>query len=513
MVVNDITKNPRFKDKPFVASRPSVHFFAAVTLRTKTGFEIGTLSVWDEEPRNGLTDDEAVFMEDMARTIMNHLEMTRTNEAHRRGEKMVKGLGLFVDGRSHLDEWYDTADAIPKGSEPARSEKDLVGPEFSPTVDHAFSENRSQKTQDLEPQSSSAPRGRVVAEAYVHRPLALRPFPHTSIPSHTISSKTSSVAIPAMNIALPVAETKATTKQDARLRSNSVERKRVSPGLQESMLSAELKSMFSRASNIVRECIEVDGTLFLDASITSFGGQTGESNRRPDEETSKQKTDASDESRDDAPQESVPVQRTTKRHSGEKMCGILGYSTRNLSSLREDRTPESFMAVPEAFIQELLHKYPRGQVWDICEDGYLVPSVPSSPDATVDASAAHATTRRRLLRLASTDNSKAAEASFIVQMLPGARSVAFSPMWDSHRERYFSGAFAWTSQPTRILRPSEDLNFLSAFGNSIMADVARLDAIAADQAKSDFISSISHERTYKTPVILHQTASDSRASL
>jgi signal transduction histidine kinase len=46
---------------------------------------------------------------------------------------------------------------------------------------------------------------------------------------------------------------------------------------------------------------------------------------------------------------------------------------------------------------------------------------------------------------------------------------------------------------TRVLTRTEDVNYLAAFGNSIMADVARLDAMAADQAKSDFISSISHE--------------------
>lgn len=40
---------------------------------------------------------------------------------------------------------------------------------------------------------------------------------------------------------------------------------------------------------------------------------------------------------------------------------------------------------------------------------------------------------------------------------------------------------------------AEDLSYLAAFGNSIMAEVARLDTIAVDRAKSDFISSISHK--------------------
>jgi signal transduction histidine kinase len=34
---------------------------------------------------------------------------------------------------------------------------------------------------------------------------------------------------------------------------------------------------------------------------------------------------------------------------------------------------------------------------------------------------------------------------------------------------------------------------MAAFGNSIMAELARVDAVKADQAKTQFISSISHE--------------------
>jgi signal transduction histidine kinase len=51
----------------------------------------------------------------------------------------------------------------------------------------------------------------------------------------------------------------------------------------------------------------------------------------------------------------------------------------------------------------------------------------------------------------------------------------------------------WTTSPTRTLCPIEDLTYLAAFGNSIMAEVARLSAQVINQMKTDFISSISHE--------------------
>jgi signal transduction histidine kinase len=104
----------------------------------------------------------------------------------------------------------------------------------------------------------------------------------------------------------------------------------------------------------------------------------------------------------------------------------------------------------------------------------------------------------------------------LLRMLPRARSVAFVPLWDSHRARWFAGSFVWTVQRTvRVLTRTEDLNYLAAFGNSIMAEVARLDVVSTDQAKSDFISSISHE--LRSPLhgilasveFLHNTTVDS----
>jgi hypothetical protein len=60
----------------------------------------------DDKPRDGLSDVEIMFLGDMVLTIMAHLEMGRVREEHRRSEKMVKGLRLFVEGGSTLREWW-----------------------------------------------------------------------------------------------------------------------------------------------------------------------------------------------------------------------------------------------------------------------------------------------------------------------------------------------------------------------------------------------------------------------
>ena len=45
----------------------------------------------------------------------------------------------------------------------------------------------------------------------------------------------------------------------------------------------------------------------------------------------------------------------------------------------------------------------------------------------------------------------------------------------------------------RVFTSEQELSFLAAFSNSVMAEIARLDTKLADAAKADFISSISHE--------------------
>lgn len=50
-----------------------------------------------------------------------------------------------------------------------------------------------------------------------------------------------------------------------------------------------------------------------------------------------------------------------------------------------------------------------------------------------------------------------------------------------------------TADCVRVLTVKSELSYLSAFGDTVMAEISRLDAVAADHIKADFISSISRE--------------------
>jgi hypothetical protein len=45
-------------------------------------------------------------MKDMSSTIMAHMEAKRAKQQHGRADSMIRGLGLYVEGKSSLREWW-----------------------------------------------------------------------------------------------------------------------------------------------------------------------------------------------------------------------------------------------------------------------------------------------------------------------------------------------------------------------------------------------------------------------
>jgi signal transduction histidine kinase len=501
----------------------------------------------DDKPREGLRDVEIRILDDMAITIMAHLEMARVQEEHRRSEKMVKGLGVFVEGRSTLREWWlevgtDKAcqqQGSKDGAEAQSSKKGKPQPDLDSTS--ALKEHISAR-KVMEPEvaeqsrlldglsSLSHPKPAVEtptkgqADRTVELPALLatqRERDEISTASKSGNQETLSFPAPASNISATLdsahdASPIPSRGEDQHLTGSKQNLRTFTADWQETMLSKNLKEMFSRASNIIRECIEVDGTIFLDASIGMFGGHTGESRKtlgqsefmgRQSQEsnissgeeerwkTSTGDTESSEVSLAGSYVSQLPKKTLTERGDKEqKTCGILGFSMGEKSSLEGDEASENYVPVAEAFLQSLLHKYPRGHVFNLGEGGPFISSMDNTRRTVGDVARVESGSSEKILRRQKPrERAKQAEAKALLRMLPGARSVVLFPLWDSHRERWFAGSFAWTTRSTRVLTRTEDLSYLAAFGNSIMADIARLDAMAADRAKSDFISSISHE--------------------
>lgn len=472
LVIQDLRCDDRFKHCPFATSHPSVRFYAAVPINTTSGVSIGTLSVMGETPRQGLADVEAELLSDLAHAIGAHLEMTKSNEGHRRSEKMIKGLGMFIQGRTELGDWW-----LDLGNNNPRQRQE---PE-------EMSLGKTSKTDNVSSIPAPVPASHV-SSGVVTIPNdsdhSASPDDHPSSAYHVHIGPQGDSGSSADSLSAPPAHGASTSGSHDTTRhqytsestddANAVPHasgtgqsaRTITPDSQESLTSKRLKTMFSRACHIIQDCIEVDGAVFLDASITTLSEHSAEPSA----------SSAQDQDLE------------------EKACGVLGFCAGENSSMH-DVMASKLKPVTEVFLQSLFHKYPQGHVFsrdkhyhpgsDTTKSGGLWPSRDEAAGKSDPTPGTYSPSK---------EVSESAEERALLQMLPGTRSIAFIPLWDSHRERWFAGSFMWTvERTTRVLTHSEDLHYLAAFGNCIMAEVARLDVVGADRAKSDFISSISHE--------------------
>ena len=263
------------------------------------------------------------------------------------------------------------------------------------------------------------------------------------------------------------------------------------------LLRNNIGRVFSKAANVVREALEVEGVLFLDARVRSYGGHVGRlSSKQPDLVEKSQSSSGLSSSDDGAGSKKQNQQATA-----QSTCDVLGFSTSHVHSVTGDPVPGEFAGCKEQFLLKLLQRYPSGQIWNFEADGAISDHSTGSDSDSVVAR----TMRPRSTPSEATSNQGAdvappvgpkgrlSTASRIIQMFPGARSVAVVPLWDVQAGRWFAGGIAWTRTPTRAFTDENEMTYLRVFGLTAMAEVARLKTQAAEKTKTDILDSMSHE--------------------
>lgn len=359
--------------------------------------------------------------------------MVRATAELNRSQNMVQGLGQFVDGKASIKEWW-------KGLNHAESDRprSRAGTERSGRTDARSSKSssrhlRASPTPTDSPDVSPAP-VRVIGQ-------------QRGAPSTLVFSPST------------------TPSQEGQQPSEEAS---VANRLQEDSISPDIKSTFQRAAEIIRESVDVDGAIFLDASIGSFAGLVDGSQPQQDSMT-----------QSSADMSSYSIRTSESSHTNDdKHCIVLGSSLAAATKRRSSHmAPALPLSVSERFLQKLLSKYPRGKIWSYDDEDNSESFVDSPRTADFVNRRGERWRERRLLRT----------------LFPGARSLALVGMWDPHRSRWFAGSILWTCNPTRILSTDSELNYMTAFGQSVMSEIARIDVKMADRAKATFISSISHE--------------------
>lgn len=246
---------------------------------------------------------------------------------------------------------------------------------------------------------------------------------------------------------------------------------------------------FWAAASLLRDATDLDGAIFFD--IPSVSSQhdrqrSFEPSTTPeDTENQKLNTDTHSLESHDGPHDSQ-----SQYQSHGQYCRRLGCAFCVVSKVYTGGVPDGNVSLPVDVIQSLLYHFPKGAIFNlerlqghspltyesIRVSDILYPTQKVGAPSQATASLLGRSSVERELR----------------SCLPASCSIIFHPLRNSRTESWYAACLAWSNDSRRILQ-SSDLSYVIAFSNSIMAEIVNLELLAIDSAKSDFISSISHE--------------------
>ncbi|SPJ70387.1 related to nik-1 protein (Os-1p protein) [Fusarium torulosum] len=223
-----------------------------------------------------------------------------------------------------------------------------------------------------------------------------------------------------------------------------------------------LASTCASASSIMRDALEVDGLLLLDAR-NAHRSHLGN------------------------PQMDI-----------DDLCPVLGSSVA-AEAKQDSNSYFGHSTLYTSILKKLLRHYPRGTIWtfdnaegdasDVLSDdslsgasnqGPVIEEADETSPESPDDENVSVQTRQELRKV-------------VNQLLPGAVSVAFFPIWNAQKRRWFAGGFAYSNRSSRVFSPKRELSYLRALGTVLMAEVSFIKEREVELSKLNVLDSISHE--------------------
>ena len=469
-VVPDLTLDERFKSHSSVTGPPHHRFYVSVPIQSPDAYIIGSVAVFDDKPRpDGLSEEELQILQELSATVMDHLLSQRAMREEYREEKMVRALGLFVRGKSDLSEGIYS--------------REWAGDKASEQLSHV-----NEKLEHLQLAGERSASGGRSPQALKDQ-VAKENKEISSNPEQDSRERGSQSPVRKFKTAN---EDEDETKTETEAEKNENELRPVlSPTtrqIQKSLAPSSVQSVLNRASCLMEQALDVEGAMFVDSSVYSRRRMIGSNAGRKENQNEFTVGPDGDEDSDDEDDLSKGFE---DKHEPKTL--VLGFSTSSASSRDDDQRDSYYVSLPGTFISHLIDRYPRGKIFHIDADGSIALSYEGLADGVTQSYIAGELTMEAASPKEKDIQQENREIKHFREVLPDARCIAIYPVWDFHRSRWFTVSVAWTNDPGRVLSEPKDLTYVAAFSNSVMAEVSRIDLEAADRAKGDFISSISHE--------------------
>ncbi|KAL5335988.1 hypothetical protein BJX70DRAFT_390283 [Aspergillus crustosus] len=418
-IIRNFAAEECFADRPYVVEWPHMRFYAEVPLFSPSGHVLGSYCVLDDQPRDQFGDTEVALLQEIADAIAHYLESTRVVHFHRRAEKLVKGVTDLVTGRPEPEavpaagptvhfHWHGKSD---NGDLPLPALKQTS----SLSTDFSSSLSVDKGTTHCTETSSSSLQDEIWSATPHDNEAHFRPGPNASLD-----------------------------------------------------ISQSIASVFSQASEILRDSMELDGVLFVDAYQSNFGINSPKSpgGWRPSPKSL----------HGDIVDSLGSIQLGLKHdenqpEEAQNLCETFG------QALKSDTGRE--VVLTEDLLEKMITAFPQGQVFVLGDRPINSQYLSYQSDGAAELQDLHNITAE------------------LAKQLPEADSVVFFPLWDWNKQRWLAGTLLWMTKMQRALG-LEELGFFKAFSNSIISEVARIDWNNSEKSKSNFISSISHE--LRTPL-------------
>jgi signal transduction histidine kinase/AmiR/NasT family two-component response regulator len=527
-VVNDLTENCRTQDQPYVTAFPYGRFYAGVPITSPAGINIGAYCILDDDSRDGISERDATFMSDMARTIMTHLETIRAQSDRQRGTKMVKGLGRFVQASSDPKRYerrrakrkLKTASNTTSGAsdlpvrtlrrvikcgvpdalaEPKDSPKDSG---ISPTSHPEYFDMKTVEAQNLGgklPVHPSQLRVTSTATSPPEDSAELLSPTNTNNPEWQAMAQPQSARLDGLGL-MQFPDQRDNSQSPLDCKSSEADHLLLTPRASSVAHTEEARpsltkddskvilSAYQRAAVVMCDSLSMDGVAFLDASVGTFGGLNEDAETVDGTEALRTCSES------DWDAASPGLDSPSLAQKTPSPCNVLGcaMSVRGGEGVEPEIQPAKKMT--ETFLRTILHRYPRGKIWTFDRSGTAFDDESSSDDEYDKAVTSDTVAQRHKSRC----RERQRDGEMLQAIFPGARTIAIHGIRDEHGRRFTAGCLLWSFDALRVLTNQSEMSFVAAFCNIVVAEDKRHEVQRSDQAKSDFLSSISHE--LRTPL-------------
>ena len=428
--VTNLRTDDRFKHLPFVCGGPGFQYYCGVPLRTKKGINIGSIFVLDVKAREPASLIQREVLAAMADNCMIRLKTLREKQAKQRILKMNMCLAAFVD------------------------------------PDRTVSKRRKGRsaTEHSRPESKA-----------------------TSWPDHGDMPKTSSeteVIAKALSKKSASSGSRKSERCHSADESSDTDDDRPGPRIGE----GEHLSTYLTAADLLKDSLTLEGgggVVFLAPSPAYRLGPT-EDDSSGDGAAQKSPDSARRNSLGQPSPWGVSAQRNaiSTDDSIPEPAEVLAssLSASDLGAADSEKATARFTPLATADIMKLVKRHPRGKLFSF--DGESLTSSSSSGDE-------QGPSPHYLMRRSRRTRASKGEVAMLAKHFPGARQIIFLPLWDPSASRWCA-CFSFNTCEFRYLQSPDFLHSV-AFGNCIMAEISRIATMTADQQKSDFIGSVSHE--------------------